>query len=353
MEIYVANYSISISDSFAAQFSFPEVVRQSKYSSVLVLADTHTAQFCYPLIKEYLPEHHLIIIPPGESEKHIETCKYLWEEFTRLRAERASLLINLGGGVIGDMGGFVASTYKRGFDFMNIPTTLLSMVDASVGGKLGIDFNGIKNLIGVFTDPKDVFINAAFLQTLPFEQLRSGFAEVIKHGLIADETYFNSVKNISLQEANDWHLIIARSVEIKKQVVEKDPYEAGWRKILNFGHTVGHAVEAWSLQNDEQPLLHGEAIAIGMICEAWLSHATNGLSEAALNEISNTIFRYFEKYSIEKIPASQLIEYMRLDKKNSQSHIQFSLLNSIGNCDFNCQATDEQINASILFYSGL
>ena len=218
------NYTIYIQPALDDSGVFTSWLNQHQYSYVYVLCDDNTLQYCYPHVKQFLPTHTCITIPSGESEKNIETCKYLWQQFTDAQADRKSLLINLGGGVIGDMGGFVASTYKRGFDFINIPTTLLSQVDASVGGKLEIDFNGVKNIIGLFQNPKAVFISPEFLSTLPFEQLRSGFSEVLKHGLIYNAEYWHQQKGNAVQ-------------------LNTDPFESGLRKILNFGHTIGHAIE--------------------------------------------------------------------------------------------------------------
>jgi 3-dehydroquinate synthase len=353
MLITADNYTIHISSEFNKDGEFGTLFSNNNYGSIFVLADEHTQAFCYPIIKNHLPPHQVLQIQSGESEKNIETCKYLWQCLTDFQAERKSLLINLGGGVIGDMGGFVAGTFKRGFDFVNIPTTLLSQVDASVGGKLGIDFNGIKNLIGLFQQPKVVFICPQFLKTLPFNQLRSGFSEVIKHGLIYDADYYHACKVLDIQQHNQWETIIGSSVKIKNEVVQKDPFEKGLRKILNFGHTIGHAVETWSLHNDVSPLLHGEAIAIGMICEAWLSFKVNGLSEHELSDISNTFIQLFGKYPLQQIPLQSIMEVMQLDKKNSNQSIRFSLLNSIGSCDFDLVVSDQLIAEAIQYYYSL
>ncbi|MFI5171246.1 MAG: 3-dehydroquinate synthase [Chitinophagales bacterium] len=353
MKIELENYVVSVSVGFHDQVDWIEKLKQKKYSSIFVLADENTQMLCYPLIKEYIPLHSLLLITSGEKEKNIDTTKNLWNKLIDGNAERNSLLINLGGGVIGDMGGFVASTYKRGFDFINIPTTLLAQVDASVGGKLGIDHNGIKNIIGVFRDPRAVLICTDFIRTLPPKQIKSGFAEILKHGLISDKKYWDIAKQINLNDFTDWARVIERSVLIKKDIVEQDPFESGLRKILNFGHTIGHAVETWSMQNDEQPLLHGEAIAIGMICEAWLSKEVNNLTENECQEITKTILNYFDKYNISVIPFESIIKIMRSDKKNANGAILFSLLNRIGSCDFNIEVSNDVIKKAIEFYSEL
>ncbi|MBC8048250.1 MAG: 3-dehydroquinate synthase [Fimbriimonadaceae bacterium] len=349
--ITLKEYKIYNTGKFSEQSAIENYIH--KYSSVFVLTDTNTKKYCLPLVKQYLPEYSLLEIPAGETEKNIDTCKYLWNRLVELNADRKSLLINLGGGVIGDMGGFVASTFKRGFDFINIPTTLLSQVDASVGGKLGIDFNEMKNLIGVFNNPKAIFICPEFLQTLPHIQLRSGFAEVLKHGLITDKNYWNTVKTIDLNKFHEWESVIKRSVEIKKAVVEEDMYESGLRKILNFGHTIGHAVETLSLQNDSKPLLHGEAIAIGMICEAWLSNILNGLTENELNEIVSVIKTHYPKYAISNINFNQVMNIIKQDKKNVGDKFSFSLLKETGVCEFDKHVSTDLIKRSLEYYENL
>ena len=265
-------------------------------------------------------------------------------------AERNSLLINLGGGVITDMGGFAASTFKRGIDFVQVPTTLLSQVDASVGGKTGIDMDHVKNIIGTFSQPKAVFIDTIFLKTLDESQLVSGYAEMIKHGLIADKAYFDQLKNAD--PLNIDAEAVYRSVEIKNEVIIADPFEKGRRKTLNFGHTIGHAVETCSLTKKTNPLLHGEAIAVGMICEAWLSHKVNSLSANELKEIANVITAKFPKSMISGNNA-ELLAVMHYDKKNEQQRIGFALLNKIGACDFNIFIDEDLIIESLEYYRNL
>src|ERR1700744_5400485 len=243
-------------------------------------------------------------------------------------ADRQSLLINLGGGVISDLGGFAASTYKRGIDFVHVPTTLLSQVDASVGGKTGIDMDNIKNIIGTFTQPKAVFIEHSFLKTLPARQTLSGLAEMLKHGLICDASYWKQLKNSDLK--NPSAELVYKSVEIKNKVVIEDPHEKGIRKSLNFGHTIGHAVETYSLVNDEKPLTHGEAIAIGMICEARLSNLKIGLSDAELKEITETIDSLYQKYQIAGSCHKELDVIMQKDQNNQSGNLNCILLKSRG-----------------------
>lgn len=319
------------------------------FSKLGVITDTNTEKFCYPLIKDGLPESHLhFSFMAGEANKNLDTCSSIWQWMTDEGFDRKTLIINLGGGVTGDMGGFCAATYKRGVNFINVPTTLLSQVDASVGGKLGIDFNGFKNHIGVFTQPKAVIISDEFLETLPEQELRSGYAEVIKHGLIRSEGYFNCLKTEGWQNQN-WRDIIERSVSIKKEVVEKDPKESGLRKILNFGHTIGHAFESFYLDS-EKHLLHGEAIAIGMVCEAFLSHQKSGLSASELQTIQKTVISIYGKFDFPQEDIAEIVGLCAHDKKNEGVEMKFSLLNQIGKCDFNIPVSKEEITQAIQLY---
>jgi len=329
------------------------LLESNRYSKVFVLADEHTSEICLPLFQSFLDfsEFDLIETSAGEENKNIDFCIGIWKTLLDFEADRKSLMINLGGGVITDMGGFIASTYKRGIDFINIPTTLLSQVDASVGGKTGIDIDNVKNMVGTFTLPQMVFIETAFLKTLPERQLLSGFAEMIKHGLIYDKSYYEKLKASSYltPAAAD----IYRSVEIKNDVVTIDPHEKNLRKILNFGHTIGHAIEGYSLANDEDPLTHGEAIAIGFVCEAALSINNSTLSTDELEDISKYILSLYPKYHIKKESYSTLLDLMKSDKKNEDGNILFSLLESIGKCTFNCRVITADILSSLDYYNSL
>jgi len=329
-----------------------EIIEQGKYSNIFVFADRNTAEACLPVFRAMLDDFSgfdLIETDPGEENKNIDFCIGIWKTLLDFEADRKCLMINLGGGVITDMGGFVASTYKRGIDFINIPTTLLSQVDASVGGKTGIDIDNVKNMVGTFTLPQAVFIEAAFLKTVPPRELLSGFAEMIKHGLIVDKDYYHELK--SADYINITTAAVHRSVAIKNEVVTVDPLEKGLRKILNFGHTIGHAVESYSLSNDKNPLTHGEAIAIGMICEAWLSFRNSSLSEEELEEIRLYISSVYPKYTIKDKSFDQLLNLMQSDKKNEHGNILFSLLESIGKCTFNCRVTANDIKESMAYYN--
>ncbi|HEY1023645.1 MAG TPA: 3-dehydroquinate synthase [Sphingobacteriaceae bacterium] len=330
-----------------------DLIIASGYSKIFILVDTNTEKHCLPLLQPFLDgiSYDIIEVDPGEENKNIDFCIGVWKMLLDFGADRNSLMINLGGGVVTDMGGFAAATFKRGIDFVHIPTTLLSQVDASIGGKTGIDLDQVKNIIGTFTQPKAVFIAHELLKTLDNRQLVSGFAEMLKHGLIYDPAYFRHIQHMTSGEITPE--AIYRSVGIKNEVVTTDPHEKGLRKILNFGHTIGHAVETLSLQKDADPLLHGEAIAVGMICEAYLSHESNGLSAEDLHEITRTIRRNFPDYPLHQLQDPDLIAVMKNDKKNEQQRIGFALLNRIGCCDFNKFATEAEIAGSLNYYRSL
>ena len=316
-EIKAIDYSIWIGKN---SFSKLDI---SNYSQVAILVDENTKRDCLSKLPQI--ENALIIeIKSGEEYKNISTCSFIWEQLTINNFDRNSLLINLGGGVIGDMGGFCAATYKRGLEFIHIPTTLLAMVDASVGGKLGIDFKGFKNQIGLFNNPKAVLISSEFLETLAESELKSGFAEVVKHALISDNSLWLKLKNTPFTDL-DWEDIIDTSVQIKNKIVLADPFEKGERKKLNFGHTFGHAIESYYLEKGT-PISHGEAVFMGMILETKISD----LSETDKNEIKNYVLSNFAlPYTPKK---SSLHKFLINDKKNQDGKINFTLLNGIGNC---------------------
>lgn len=344
-------YQVVLDDSLQSLKTF---IQERNYSKIFVLVDQNTNENCLPIIQPLLAElgnYDIIEVDPGEENKNIDFCIGVWKTMLDFGADRYSLLINLGGGVVTDMGGFAASTFKRGIDFIQIPTTLLSQVDASVGGKTGIDLDNYKNIIGTFTQPQAVFISGVFLKTLERKQLVSGFAEVIKHGLIFDAAYYNEVKNLDAQDLTAVH--VKRSVEIKNKVITEDPTEKGLRKILNFGHTIGHAIEGYSLVHDKDSLLHGEAIAVGMICEGYLSHKLNGLSLKELEDLIATFRKNFADYKFDDSIDHELLSLMNNDKKNHANQIGFALLNTIGSCDYDIFVTEDLIIESLDFYRNL
>lgn len=341
-------YTIYFDDELS---SLDRFIRERNYSKVLILVDRNTAEYCLPIVQARLPElddYDIIEVDPGEENKNIDFCIGIWKMMLDFGADRRSLLINLGGGVITDMGGFAAATFKRGFDFVQVPTTLLSQVDASVGGKTGIDLDGVKNIIGTFTQPQAVFISNLFLETLDERQKRSGMAEVIKHGLIRDAGFYQEIARRPAAEIGSAE--IRHSIGIKNEIVLLDPQESGVRKILNFGHTIGHAIETHSLLHSSAPLLHGEAIAAGMICEAYVSHRLTGLSEDALEHIVATISGLFEWISLPPGEDASLLEIMANDKKNEQEKIGFALLSAIGTCEYGHFVDPSVIRESLEFY---
>ncbi len=346
-KISCSTYDIHINNWDAVN----EYIAKGDYSSIIIIVDENTSEHCLPSIAGLLHQKFDIIeIDSGEINKDLDTCKGIWETLIDFGADRHSLCINLGGGVIGDMGGFVASTFMRGMDFIQLPTTLLSQVDASVGGKLGVDFNAYKNLIGIIKNPGAVFIFTDFLETLPEEQVRSGFAEVIKHGLIKDADAYYRDADINDFSDMDWEQLVYDSVMIKKSVTDEDPEERGLRKILNFGHTLGHAIESHNLDTATH-LFHGEAIAIGMVMEAHLSFQKGKIKESEVNHIKDSIINIYGHHT-DRIPDTDtLISLMSKDKKNKGGVIMFSLLEKIGIGNFNQEVSIEDIELSIGFWN--
>lgn len=326
-----------------------EFLLNRAFSKVVVLVDENTLHHCYSLVKPHLPEHELIQIKSGEEHKTLQTCEYIWQRMTDLHLDRWSVLVNLGGGVIGDMGGFCAAVFKRGVYFVQVPTTLLSQVDASVGGKTGIDFQGLKNHIGVYKEPLAVFIEPNFLKTLPHRQVKSGYAEIVKHWLIADANAFQEQRQLGLF-TEDWEELIRHSVAIKSEVVNADPLESGYRKVLNFGHTVGHAVETYLMAKEGRELLHGEAIAVGMLCECYLSVKKELLTKDALDKIETFMVSVYEKVSITEEDIKDISFLALQDKKNTGATINCTLLNGIGKAVYDQPVTLQEIQESLRYY---
>lgn len=343
----LSNYQILIGDNL--EF-LNTLIGEKDPSKVIVLADNHTEEFCLtPMKKAGFHFDASIIIAAGEKHKSLGTCQKIWQRLFDLKADRHSLMINLGGGVIGDMGGFCASTFMRGIPFIQVPTTLLSQVDASIGGKLGIDFYGLKNSIGLFQDPLAVLVDPGFLKTLPTKELRSGFAEVIKHGLIRDRSLWDKIIEKGEWADQPWQEVIYQSLIVKQQVVLEDPFEKSTRKILNFGHTIGHAIESVMIDGD-RPILHGEAVAAGMIMEAFLSHQHGRLSAEELASITDYLKSVYGQLPLKELEFDRLIRKMSHDKKNLGSSINFTFLDQIGVATINHTASAGQIKESIEYY---
>ncbi len=330
-----------------------EKIIEKSYTRVFVLVDDNTEKLCLPVLNKYLFDIRLISIGAGEKNKTLQVAEKIWNTLQQHEADKKAVLINLGGGVVGDIGGFCASTYKRGIDYINIPTTLLAMVDSSIGGKNAIDFNGVKNAIGTIKQPAMIFINPDFLFTLPKEELLNGYAEMIKHGLILDKDYWDKLASVRFDELPKLGPLINGSIKIKMQVVKKDPEEKSIRKVLNFGHTIGHALEAYSLSKDKKPLKHGEAVAIGMIAEAYLSKIKLGLGNKELKQITDLISKYYPKYSLRSVLSPEIIRLMRQDKKNIDDEINFTLLKKIGKAGIDNVCSEAQISAGLNFYDSL
>lgn len=353
MQTIQANgYSIFFSES--GYEALNQKLLEEKYSSIFVLVDNHSNEYCLPQFLPYLATEiaiEVIEFDSGESSKNIEICVQIWEALTELGADRKSLIINLGGGIVTDLGGFVASTFKRGIDFIHVPTTLLAMVDASVGGKNGIDLGNLKNQIGVINVPKMIIIDSTYLETLPKNELRSGLAEMLKHGLIQDRSYWKKFTDLEQLDFGDFDALIYQSILIKNKIVMQDPTEDGIRKALNFGHTLGHAIESYFLENENKTtLLHGEAIAAGMILESFISWQKKLIQEQEYLEIKNTINYIFDRIDFDESDLDPIQELLIHDKKNEYGMIQFALLDSIGKIKINQTAEKELITAAFLNY---
>jgi 3-dehydroquinate synthase len=325
-----------------------QFLSKKNYSSVMVLTDENTLEHCYPLLEKHLPTHAQVQVKSGEENKNLETCSTIWQVMTDANLDRHSVLIIIGGGVLGDMGGFCAATYKRGIDFILIPTTLLAQADSSIGGKLGIDFNHFKNHIGVFKEPTLNLLHSGFLKTLPFNELRSGFAEVLKHALISDKKLFEDIISKEVKEQS-WDALLIKSAEFKYSVIQKDPYEKGLRKILNAGHTVGHAMESFFLANGNK-VLHGEAVAAGLLAEAHIAVKHNLLDEASLNLTKSYILQVFGKLEIAENDLKPIAALCMQDKKNKGNSVLCVLPDGIGRAKWDVEISAGEIEESLSFY---
>lgn len=332
------------------------IISQYPEDKVFLVTDDKCEQFCLPLIQNTPGIENLkkVVIPSGEENKTLSSVEKIWLYLSQNGADRKSLVINLGGGMVTDLGSFAASTFKRGLDFVNIPTTLLSQVDASVGGKTGFNFNGLKNEIGVINQPKTVLIDTRFLQSIDKENFISGYAEMIKHGLINSPDHLKEVRSFNLNSPDLQILagIIADSVSIKDYFVFEDPNERNIRKALNFGHTIGHAFESYSLQSPH-PILHGHAIAYGMIAELYLSHKACHFPIESLNELSAWLISVYGKFEIKEQEFSALYDLMTHDKKNEGKRVNFTLIPSIGEVSINQNCSREMVFEALDYYRNL
>lgn len=338
------NNSVSyINDSWS---ELNQLLEENQYSQLFVLVDSNTHEHCLPLIQAEIKQAFEIIeIEPGEASKDLMICQHIWHDLTAKEADRNTLLINLGGGVVTDLGGYIAANYKRGIDFVNIPTSLLAMVDASSGGKCGINFLGFKNQLGAFKNPKACYIHTEFLKTLAPQEVKSGFAEMLKHGLISDANHWKALLDPSGLNSEN----IKASITIKQEIVKNDPFESGERKKLNFGHTIGHAIESY-LNGKELPISHGFAISAGMLAESYISHKLAYLSLEDLNEIQSEIIKRYPFAEINIDDFNKIMTLINQDKKNEQGANRFTLLSGIGKSLINIEVSKDLILESLQFY---
>lgn len=327
-------------------------IAECEHDKIFILTDQTTHDMCLPKLQNFLclKGAQSIVIKAGDTNKTLDSLAEVWTALSQGGATRHSLMINLGGGMVTDLGGFAASTFKRGIDFINIPTTLLAMVDASVGGKTGINFGGLKNEIGVFSDSKFVIINTQFLDTLDHDNICSGYAEMLKHGLISDDKHWAELVGFNLAQSDLAQLqrMVAESIKVKERIVTEDPHEHGIRKALNLGHTVGHALESFAMKHG-RPVLHGYAVAYGMVCELYLSARKTGFPTDKMHQTVRSILDHYGRlpYTCDDYP--ELLELMRHDKKNTSGIINFTLLGGIGDIRINQTATKEEIEEALDF----
>jgi 3-dehydroquinate synthase len=347
------NYYINFQEE--SYLKLNEFIASNTPSKIFIMVDENTHEHCLPILMEALETSiniEIIEIESGEENKNLDTCSGVWHALTELGADRKSLMINLGGGVITDLGGFVASCFKRGIAFVNIPTTLLSMVDASVGGKTGVDLGVLKNQIGLFSDPEMVLIDTRYLETVTEREICSGLAEIIKYGLSYDIKIWDEINSFKKFNIKNISTLIHRSIEIKNEVVTEDPKENGLRKILNFGHTLGHAIESYFLESEnKEKLTHGEAIAIGMITETYISEKLLNFPIEKLNEIKQLLVKIYGKTIIKKSDYNPIIELLIHDKKNVSGSVNFVLLKDFEKYKFNCKVEKDLLIEALDYYN--
>ena len=345
------NYTIEIGSILESSFQDLLIHKYSNAKKIIIVDEnTHDNCLEYLLTSfETLKEAEVMLLPAGEENKVLEVCFQVWEALTEYQIGRNDLIINLGGGVVTDMGGFIASIFKRGVDFVHIPTSLVGMVDASIGGKNGVDLGSFKNQLGVFSHPKYIFIDPIFLATLPADEWMNGYAEMLKHSLITDRKKYNKLKQINSGIELKNLELISDSVHIKFDIVEADPLENGLRKTLNFGHTIGHALEGFFLEFE--PISHGHAVALGMISESYISMQQGKMSNEDYYDIELTLLEKFSVPKMEENYFQEIAELTRNDKKNKESKILCSFVTEIGKCEFNCEVSLEEIIDSLKYLS--
>lgn len=348
-KVVTPNYEVHIGDVLPALDEF--IQTHYANSKKIIIADSNTIEHCLPIIDmqgvNALAEAEVIEIEPGEDHKTMDSLMGVWETFADLGLDRKSLVVNLGGGLIGDLGGYAAGCYLRGIDFIQVPTSLLAMVDASVGGKVGVNLNGAKNQLGLFVEPKAVFAHTPFLESLPQEQLMSGYAEVLKHACLGRDK--DLLIQWELPNHDEWPQIIADSVAFKSDVVTQDFKETGLRKQLNWGHTIGHAIESWS-HTAEKSLTHGAAVAWGMWVEAFLSQEACHLPMGQADIIQNAVEHFYPKPLVTEADIPNIMNWLQFDKKNENDQIQFALLKYLGDCEVNIPIHDELISQALFHW---
>lgn len=329
------------------------LLEHGRNRDIFILCDENTAGQCLPELMAQVPMLEAarpVQVRSGEQSKDLEVCRALWSHLADHHADRSAILVNLGGGVVTDLGGFVAATFKRGIRYLNIPTTVMGMVDAAIGGKTAIDLHGVKNLVGTFTQPEGTYLHAPFLRTLGKREVLNGVAEMVKHGLVLDATHWNEVRRAPLHDLEALAPLIAHSAGLKATLVAQDTLEQGPRKLLNFGHTIGHALEAFSMEGQQRSLLHGEAVAIGMVCAAWLSWRMELLDRDRMNAVEEHLMELFPAFSFQETDKHRIIELMRNDKKNAGGEFRFTLLTGIGSARVDVPVTAAQVAEALEHY---
>lgn len=329
------------------------LIGEARGADLFILGDENTLDQCLPELLAHVPalrDAETMQVRSGETSKDLEVCRALWSHLAEQAASRHAVLVNLGGGVVTDVGGFIAACYKRGIRFVNVPTTVMGMVDAAIGGKTAIDLNGVKNLVGVFADPVATYIHPAFLRSLGKREVLNGVAEMVKHGLVRDAGHWNDVRRAPLHDLDALAPLILRSAAIKAEVVTADPREMGERKLLNFGHTIGHGLEGYALESQQRSLLHGEAVAIGMVCATWLSWRMGLLDRDRMNAVEEHLMGLFPVFSFQEADHHRIIELMRNDKKNSGDGFRFTLLTGIGEARVDVPINAAQVAEALEHY---
>jgi 3-dehydroquinate synthase len=341
-------YLIEIESLVNSQF--PKLLDEYVNQKKIIVVDENTHDCCLDYLITHFPQlesAEIMLLPAGEENKVLEICYQVWTALLEYKVGRSDLIINLGGGIVTDVGGFIASVYKRGISFVHIPTTLLGMVDASIGGKTGVDLENVKNVIGSFANPKAIFIDPAFLETLPGEEIYNGYAEMLKHALILDPSHWDKIKEILQETDLTTQANISHSIQLKLSIVTQDPNETGLRKLLNFGHTVGHALESYFLGTS--PISHGHAVALGIIAESFISFRRGILPEAMYVEIEKTIIRSFPMIVIPENAIEEIIGFAFNDKKNVKNELRFVLLEKIGQAQIDAIFTTAEMGNALLY----